>query len=185
MKFCGKRTAFVTCLVMTVGCSAKDKSVARPKAPRPVSVVALVHSDPGRFQRVTGSVASWKTDQLGFEVDGRIQFVIEPETDIAGQVYDKNGNILTAGTLLARLDPTRYELDVESEKAQVAVAEKQREATQIEYDRVIPAQQKAATALRDLANVEVEPNKNSSQKTPPQNARWMSPKQSCESPKLT
>ena len=103
-------------------------------------------------------MASWKTDQLGFEVDGRVQFVIEPETDIAGQVYDKDGNVLTEGTLLARLDPTRYELAVESAKAQVVVAEMQREAARIEYERVLPAETEAATARRDLAQIELERN---------------------------
>ncbi len=139
-----------------VGC---DATPPPPPAPRPVSALALRHTDPGRFERVTGTVASWKTDQLGFEVDGRVEFVVEPETDIAGQVYDKDGNVLSEGTLLARLDPTRYELGVESARAQVAVAEKQREAAQIEYDQVIPAETDAATAQRDLAKIEFERNR--------------------------
>ena len=140
---------------IVVGCDAPPPAAP---APRPVSVLTLAESDPGRFERVTGAVASWKTDELGFEVDGRVQFVIEAETDIAGQVYDKDGNVLSEGTLLARLDPTRYELAVETAKAQVAVAEKQREAAQIEYERVIPAETEAATAQRELAKIEVDRN---------------------------
>ena len=140
---------------IVAGCDAPPLP---PPAPRPVSVLTLAESDPGRFERVTGTVASWKTDRLGFEVDGRVQFVIEPETDIAGQIYDKDGKVLTQGTLLARLDPTRYALAVESAGAQVAVAEKQREATHIEYERVIPAETEAATARRDLAQIEFERN---------------------------
>ena len=109
INFRGKRFCTVACVVLSVGCQSSDDS-GRSQAPRPVSVLTLVESDPGRFARVTGTVASWKTDPLGFEVDGRVEFVIEPETNMAGQVYDKGGNLLTEGTLLARLDPTRYEL---------------------------------------------------------------------------
>jgi multidrug efflux pump subunit AcrA (membrane-fusion protein) len=157
MKRCGKRTAIAVCLTMAVGCGPKD-DLARPKAPRPVSVIVLAESDPGRFQRVTGTVASWKTDQIGFEVDGRVEFVIEPETNIAGQVYDQNDQLIPEGTLLAQLDSTRYTLGVASANAQVEMAQKQLEAAQIEHERVIPAEEEAATALRDLAQVEVERN---------------------------
>ena len=156
MRFCSWQTVVWVLILAPAGCRNEP---ARGPAPRPVSVLSLTESDPGRFERVTGTVASWKTDQLGFEVEGRVRFVIEPETDIAGRVHDEDGNRLTSGTPLARLDPTRYQLAVESAKAQVAVAEKQREAAQIEYERVIPAETAAATALRDLAQVEVERNK--------------------------
>ena len=54
----------------------------------------MAETDPGRYERVTGTVASWKTDQLGFEVEGRVQFVIEEETNVAGQVYDKDGKLV-------------------------------------------------------------------------------------------
>ena len=64
-------------LVLLIGCA---KPPPAPPAPRPVSVVTLTETDPGRFARVTGSVASWKTDELGFEVEGRVEFV-SPITD--------------------------------------------------------------------------------------------------------
>ena len=106
MKRGGKEIAIAVCLTMAVGCGAKQDS-AHPKAPRPVSVIVLAETNPSSSQRVTGTVASWKTDQIGFEVDGRVEFVIEPETNITGQVYDEDGNLITEGTLLARLDATR------------------------------------------------------------------------------
>ena len=145
---------FITILLVT-GCS---ESPPGPPTPRPVAVLTLAETDPGRFDRVTGTVASWKTDELGFEVDGRVEFVIELENNIAGQVYDEDERLLSAGTLLARLDSTRYELAVASAKAQVAVAEQQRVAANIEYAQVIPAKIEAATAQRDLAQIEVERN---------------------------
>lgn len=140
-------------LYVAAGCNAPPPP---QKAPRPVSVMGLATSDPGRLERITGSVASWKTDQLGFEVDGRVQFVVEAESDIAGHVYDQDGKLLSQGTLLARLDPTRYELAIESARSEIAVAEKQREAAQIQYERVIPAEIEAAIAERDLAKTEFD-----------------------------
>ena len=88
-----------------------------------------------------------------FEVGGRVEFVVEPETDIAGQMYDKDGNVLSDGTLLARLDPTRFELAVESAGAQVTVAERQLEAAQIEYEQVIP-ESIAAAAVAWISKTE-------------------------------
>lgn len=152
---CVRWSLLLTALLST-GCETPPPPVA---APRPVSVLTLSESDPGQLARVTGTVTSWKTDKLGFEVDGRVQFVIEPETDISGQVYNKAGDELSEGTLLARLDPTRYKLAVESARAQIVVAKKQREAAQIGYDQAIPAQQKAATARRNLARADEDRNR--------------------------
>jgi hypothetical protein len=64
------------------GCGSKsDENLT--KSPRPVSVISLRETNPGRLDRYTGTVASWKTDQLGFEVAGLVEFVVEPETNIS------------------------------------------------------------------------------------------------------
>ncbi|MCO6455291.1 MAG: HlyD family efflux transporter periplasmic adaptor subunit [Pirellulaceae bacterium] len=139
------------------GCGLGPDEVPAP-APRPVAVLELRESDPGRFDRFTGTIVSWKTDQLGFEVAGRVEFVVEPETQITGQVVDAQGSVVSAGTELARLDPTRYQLNVESAKADVAAQQQQRDAAQIELDSVIPAQLEAAQAQFALARTEVERN---------------------------
>ena len=140
-----------------IGCKSKQSEV-ETKSARPVSVLTLLKTDPGRFDRYTGAVASWKTDKLGFEVAGRVEFVVEPESDIIGRLSEADASGSNSGTVLARLDPTRYKLGVESAKAQIATAQKQREAAQIEFDRVIPAQLDAANAQTDLAKIEVQRN---------------------------
>ncbi|WP_197231882.1 efflux RND transporter periplasmic adaptor subunit [Novipirellula artificiosorum] len=143
--------------VSAMGCKSKRDEV-EVKSARPVSVLTLLETDPGRFDRYTGAVASWKTDKLGFEVAGRVEFVVEPETDILGDLSEPDAAGSISGTELARLDPTRYELSVKSAKAQITTAEKQREAAQIELDHVIPAQQEAAAAQVTLAEIEVQRN---------------------------
>jgi multidrug efflux pump subunit AcrA (membrane-fusion protein) len=87
-----------------------------------------------------------------------VEFVVEPETNFSEGVSNKENGVLAGGTELARLDPTRYALNVESVKAQIAAAEKQRQAAQIELDSVIPAQQQAAKAELELATIQVERN---------------------------
>jgi multidrug efflux pump subunit AcrA (membrane-fusion protein) len=157
MKDSSSLILFASLCALILGCNSK-RDESKPRSPRPVSVLALVETDPGRFDRYTGAVASWKTDQLGFEVAGRVEFVIEPETDISGSAGDDTGSDSPTGTLLARLDPTRYELNVQAAKSEIATAEKRREAAQIELDSVIPAQQEAARAMNSLAKIEVGRN---------------------------
>lgn len=132
--------------VLLIGCRSNQDGESAQKPPRPVSVLRLVKSNPGRFDRVTGSVASWKTEQISFEVAGRVQFVIEPETDIEGKTYDEDGSPISAGTLLAKLDESRYQLRVNSVKSQIEAAHQQKEASRIEADDVIPAEIKSAEA---------------------------------------
>lgn len=155
MKKCQALISLALLFAFITGCNSKQDETLT-KSPRPVSVLTLVETDPGRLDRYTGTVASWKSDKLGFEVAGRVQFVLEPETDIIEAASDDKGDTPAKGTQLARLDPTRYELQVQSAKAQIQTAEKQREAAQIELDSVIPAQQEAAQAQLELTTTQVE-----------------------------
>lgn len=139
---------------LLIGCQSNRDDGSTQKLPRPVSVLRLVESNPGRFDRVTGSVASWKTEQIGFEVSGRVQFVIEPETDIEGETYDEDGSPLTTGTVLAKLDESRYQLHVNSVKSQIDAMEQQKEALRIEVVDVIPAEIKSAEANLQFATSE-------------------------------
>jgi len=140
--------------VLLIGCQSNRDGGSAQKLPRPVSVLRLVESNPARFDRVTGSVASWKTEQIGFEVSGRVQFVIEPETDIEGEIDDEDGSPLTTGTLLAKLDESRYQLRVNSVKSQIDAMQQQKEALRIEVENVIPAEIKSAEASLQYATSE-------------------------------
>ncbi len=141
--------------LVAAGCGDKSPPVVR-KLPRPVTTLKLRAYDPSSSTRVTGSVASWKTEQIGFEVAGRVQFVIEPETDIQGHMLDTEQNVLTEGTPLASIDSTRYELRVNSAQAQILTAQKQREALEIEIQQVIPAQQRSAEAEVTFQQSEIQ-----------------------------
>lgn len=137
------------CLLIAVslcGCSADPPEGSdRKPAPRPVSVITLQSSDPSVALSVTGTAGSWKTENLGFEVSGRVQYVIEPETNV-----DASPDGAT-GQQLARIDSERYETAVQSAAAQITKLTRQKEAAEIERDQVLPAQRDAAVANEVLA----------------------------------
>ncbi len=54
--------------------------------------------------RLTGTVESWKREDIGFEVAGRVLRIVEPGIDIEGRTFDEDGNLLSEGTVLAELD---------------------------------------------------------------------------------
>ena len=94
------RDLIVIAAVMICGCSTDPESdQPREPAPRPVSVITLQESDPSLSLNVTGQVGSWKTEDIGFEVSGRVQYVIEPETNVDVPFGEETGQEL------ARIDP--------------------------------------------------------------------------------
>jgi len=129
------------------GCSVESReSASVARAPRPVSVITLRELEPAQSLAVTGTIGSWKTEQLGFEVSGRVQYVIEPETNVDKLRPDDSGSVT-----LATIDSERYSTAVESAKAKIVMFERSKTAAEIERDRVLPAQRDAAVASQELA----------------------------------
>ena len=79
-----RRTYVLVMTVLTLsGCSGDaDTTASRQPAARPVSVLTLTETDPDRLHTVTGVVGSWKVEDIGFEVSGRVVYTIEPETNV-------------------------------------------------------------------------------------------------------
>jgi len=95
---------------------------------------------------LTGAVQSWKEEDLGFEVSGRVEWTIEEGRNIEGRTRDENGNPLSDGTVLARLDREPYMLAVQSAKAELRAREAEVAAIKIELERLMPAKLKGAQA---------------------------------------
>jgi len=153
------RTSLILVVIIPLfvaGCGGGPAEIE--KAPRPVSVILLDVSDPSRTDRVTGVVASWKTEQIGFEVAGRVESVIEPETNFEGKRRDADARGSIEPLVLARLDRTRYENNANSIRAQIETVKRQQKSLQIEINDVLSAQKDAAIADFDLAQIEVERN---------------------------
>ncbi|MCV3242572.1 efflux RND transporter periplasmic adaptor subunit [Mesorhizobium sp. ZC-5] len=91
---------------------AKTETVA--EVVRPVKVVEIANADATRKLDYSGTVKARTEMNLGFRVAGK---VIERHVDI--------GDRVKPGDLLARIDPTDYELAVTTADANLAAAERQ------------------------------------------------------------
>jgi multidrug efflux pump subunit AcrA (membrane-fusion protein) len=144
-----KNLPIVLLLVFAVLSGCSSEPVPEQRAPRPVSYLTLKLSEPGAGSRLTGSVESWKREDIGFEVAGRVKRVVEPGVNIVGQSYDEQGNLLTEGTVLAELDSERYE--IAAKQAQAAA-----DAARTDLEEVVPQMLAEAEAALALADKELE-----------------------------
>lgn len=119
-------------------------------APRPVAVVELGELDPSRSLLLTGSVQSWKEEDLAFEVGGRVEWIVEESTQLDGR-WTRDGEVLVDGDPVARLDPELYGIARVEAEATLRVAEHELELARVELERVLPAGLRAAAASRDRA----------------------------------
>lgn len=150
--------AAVFFLVGLSGCAPAVEPPAPSKPPRPVSTLTLTQTRPGVTSEVTGSVVSWKTERIGFEVSGRVRRVIEPTEAIRGRLVANNGEgkLLSPGTPLAELDDERFQIAVQSARAGIEVIRRQIEAVRIDIDQRLPAEIAAAEAERKRAKLDLD-----------------------------
>jgi multidrug resistance efflux pump len=153
MQFCRKNlTAWLVLLVwvpsfaILCGCEADSKATGTvtPKAPKPVSVMALNRSTPSFEPHTTASVAAWKAERIGFEQAGRVVAVIEPSEMVKGGPRN-------VGDPLARLDDEKFRIAVDAAQADASVAKRRSEANQISIQQRLPAAIKTAQAELQLA----------------------------------
>ena len=179
-----RNVVLLSLLLLTTGCNRNAKTIPE-KSPRPVRVETLRLKPPPENALVTASVASWKTEQIGFEVGGRVEWVAEPNTNIEGRVWsvetdgekpadpdsDVDPNVDVAdsltpvrnervliieGTPVARIESERFSLQVESARAEVERATQAINAAKIELEKSLPSQQRAAEAEKKLAKTEFD-----------------------------
>ncbi len=119
------KNAFLVIIIISValsfiliGCQS-DKKQAKAPIPRPVSYVELKKVNPTYETLIAGSVVAWKKEPVGFDVNGRVQFVQEPGTIVQGSMFDKDGQVIKAGTLIASLQDKRYQIRVDESKANI------------------------------------------------------------------
>jgi RND family efflux transporter MFP subunit len=109
-------------LVLLSGCdSSEEPTVAEV---RPVRVITVEKQDGGSTVSLTGTVQAQTEANLGFRIDGRM---IERLVNI--------GDTVTAGQVIARLDPQNEENAVRAARANVAAAAGRAAETRADYDR--------------------------------------------------
>lgn len=149
-------SSLLTTLVfwLLLGCYQPPEET--PEPPRAVGTITLQQSVPPRDDRLTGSVQSWKQENIAFEVSGRITFVVDAGTVVAGDLYDEKGVLLEKGKPLAKLDSTRYEQQVESVKSQVHAAEAKVQGLEVTLSKTVPQEIRQAEAAFDLARKQMQ-----------------------------
>ena len=129
----------ILCLLNS--CGKKDADVKVPN-PRPVKVLELAVIDPVKPLQLTGSVMSWKEQDISFEVSGRVEWIVEMGTNLEGR-WEEDGKVHIPGDVLARIDERHYKIRLKATLAD-------NERAQAEYVRKKQAWDKKAISEVDF-----------------------------------
>ena len=142
-------------VLLLAGCKAGSQAESEPAAGRPVTAVQLSVTDPTMRVSFSGSVQPWKRQDVGFEVGGRVVYVVERGEEVTTATTDPAG-VHTKGSVLAKLATKRYALHVASATAQARAIEAKAKAVRTETDEVLHQQLQAALAERSRARQNLE-----------------------------
>lgn len=149
-----QRIILLALATLASACSRESEVTSTPR-PRPVRVIKLQSWDPVGSVQLTGAVTAWAESDVAFEVDGRVEWIVETGTNLKGR-WEEEGEVLVEGDVLARLDPRRYQIRLDHAKAVLAAAEGELATAIVELERVLPASLDSARANRDLSQAEFE-----------------------------
>jgi len=107
-----------------------------PLVVRPLKTLVIGSAFAESGRKYPGKVRAAQSAEMGFEVSGRL---IERPVN--------NGDMVTEGQLLARLDPSDFEQDLESVTAEL-------ERSRAQRDRIRKAAEKNAVSKQDVSNAE-------------------------------
>ena len=120
-------------------CWKKDKKEEKPKPIRPVKVVTAKLLKHGKVKSFSGVTRASITSRLSFRVSGTL-------TDLLVDVGDR----VEKGKLLAKLDPTDYEIKVQEVSASLARAEAQWRNAKASYARVQALYERGNASMNEL-----------------------------------
>ncbi len=126
-------------LAAIAGCKASSARDAAKPLPVKVYRVALVEYAPSLV--LTGEVAARVQSDLSFKISGRL---VERRVDVGSEVTDQE--------LLARLEPTEQQADVEAAAATVQASEAKLRQVTASYERQRSLLQQGFTTRRDYDN---------------------------------
>ena len=95
------------CISMFTGCGKQD-TILEPN-PRPVTVLELRELNPVKPLQLTGSVMSWKEQDISFEVSGRVEWIVEMGTNLEGR-WEEDGKVHIPGDVMASIDKRHYKI---------------------------------------------------------------------------
>ena len=161
---------------LVIGCQENgSRDLILEKKPRPVETRTLRRSPPPSSAFVSASVASWKTEEIGFEVSGRVRSVAEPNTAIEGHIVEviererqenvddtpvtrieRERKVIVQGTPVAQLETESYELQEQIAKADLARAQQAVAAAEIELNEGLKSDRLVVDAEYGFAKSEFD-----------------------------
>jgi multidrug resistance efflux pump len=106
------------------GCLKEQKKAGWQQRRIPVHILELEKSRLGNKARLSGSVLPWKTEDVRFQVPGKLAElkILMPGARVRGELRDETKKIIYEGDAIAVLDTTPYQLAVTEASANVEVA---------------------------------------------------------------
>ena len=117
-------------ILLFTGCSEDSADEARTIRLRPVTVLRLEERDFSRETRLTGSVSLYREEKVGFEVFGRLLWVLDEGKEVEGPAFSEDGRLVRSAQVVAKLDDTRYRLQVNALEARINAAQGDLESVQ-------------------------------------------------------
>jgi multidrug efflux pump subunit AcrA (membrane-fusion protein) len=145
-----------TCLIamtLIIAACGKKQEATPPPTPRPVETVILESINPIKPLQLTGAVKAWKESNVAFEINGRVDFIVDTATNLRGR-WMVGEKAIVQGDPLARLDTRSYRIQRDTAKAAVNVARGQLATAEVELEKVLPARLEAAKAERARAQAD-------------------------------
>ncbi|MCI0471722.1 MAG: efflux RND transporter periplasmic adaptor subunit [Candidatus Aminicenantes bacterium] len=118
--------SFSMSLLFLPACKKEQKAeTTSVKQPIKVKIVQVGQGEFIKRMNYKGTVLPWKQANIGPDVSGRID-----------KIYKKEGDVVTAGTLLAQLDTTTMELQKKQVEAALGVAVAAYKDAQLNFERI-------------------------------------------------
>ena len=148
--------------ILCAACGGGGEEAAVPA--RSVSSLLLSETVPIGPERYTGVVMPYRETEVGFEVTGRVEYVLDLGREVRGAILDCDGKPLLdeagvpvePGEILAVLDPKRYEQKIESLELQITSAELELASQTIDREEVAEQDLTSALAREQAAVLAVE-----------------------------
>ncbi|MHC4952489.1 MAG: efflux RND transporter periplasmic adaptor subunit [Planctomycetota bacterium] len=147
------RNLIVCALACALSACGDRSKPTPPDHPRPVKVMEVEEMSPLRPVQVSGSVTPWREEDISFEVSGRIEMIVDRQTNLSGR-WKVGSTVREKGDVLAKIDTEPYEIARDNSKAQIVVGERDLVAARVELEKVLPAQKKVANVQIRRAEAE-------------------------------
>ncbi|WP_372368829.1 efflux RND transporter periplasmic adaptor subunit [Candidatus Uabimicrobium sp. HlEnr_7] len=178
MRFQGKTCfIFISVALLLASCSEPPRPSKKGKRYIPVEVTTVKEYSLARKARLTGTMLPWKTEELRFQVSGRLAklHVKSPGKMVLGELKDENGVLIRRGEIIAELDKEPYLLALEETENQrdaaetklnaarqslivsnetIKAAQARVEATKTDIEKIFPLDLKIVREQRKLAEEE-------------------------------